>query len=99
MGMTANLLKVSKEKLAEVQSDPSLIGALMMDTIQGNHNKELSFLLQVLGRLPASLPCLCRKTVFPGFPWNSADAGFGTNWLLETVRTHRPLSTAGGRTP
>ena len=36
MGMTANLLKVSKGKIVELQSDPSLVGSLVMDTIQGN---------------------------------------------------------------
>jgi len=35
MGMTANLVRVSKEKLAEMQADPSLVGALVMDVIQG----------------------------------------------------------------
>ena len=36
MSMTANLLKVSKEKLAQLQLDPSLVNALVMDVIQGN---------------------------------------------------------------
>ncbi|MEL7499151.1 MAG: YfbM family protein [Planctomycetota bacterium] len=33
--MTANLIKVSRETLANVQSDPTLIETLVMDTIQG----------------------------------------------------------------
>ena len=36
MSMTANLLKISKQKLAEVQSDPSLINAMVMDVIEEN---------------------------------------------------------------
>ncbi|MDB4766922.1 YfbM family protein [bacterium] len=36
MSMTANLLKVSEEKLAELQSDPALVSALVMDVIEGN---------------------------------------------------------------
>lgn len=36
MSMTANLVKVSIEQLAEVRSDPSQVGPLVMDVIHGN---------------------------------------------------------------
>ena len=34
MSMTGNLLKISKEKLAELQSDPSLVSKLVLSAIQ-----------------------------------------------------------------
>lgn len=40
MGMTANIVKLPSDKLAEIQSDPSLVGQIVMDSIQGNLDAE-----------------------------------------------------------